>query len=288
MIIEPVDILPKVKELRNAATGRKGLSTGIPAVDELMLLSKQYLWVHTGAPSSGKSEVLDMVAICTAILHGWHWLYFSPENYPLEEHMKKLVEKLAGKMLHKMSDIEVKTAADWLQEYFAWINPPEDKLNLDGIMEITEVRMQSGYPVDVLVIDPWNELIHEQGGLRDDQYISKCLTKLRRFHRKYDLLSCVVIHPKAPNKDANGNYPVPTLYDCNGGAMWRNKADFGTCVHRPDFTQHKIDFIVQKIKFKSMGQVGKVPLDYDVVTGRFKDQYSTDFSLPENPNNLPY
>jgi twinkle protein len=287
MIVEPNDLLQKLKDLKRSCSARKGVSTGFMTLDDHMLLSKQYLMVLTGMPSCGKSEILDGIAINTAILHDWSWLYFSPENFPLEEHFKKLAEKKSGRPLGSISDSELSIIAEWMQTHFAWVNPPEDKFSLDGILQITEARIQAGYPVDVLVIDPWNELDHSgQAGMRDDQYISKCLTTLRRFHRKYDLLSCVIIHPTKMQKDHTGNYPVPSLYDCNGGAMWRNKADFGVCVHRQDMTKNEADVVVQKVKFKSMGKVGKITLDYDFKSGRFKDQYASEFLLPmsgENP-----
>jgi len=289
MIVEPNDLLQKLKDLKRSYTGRKGLSTGFQTLDDHILLSKQYLMVMTGMPSCGKSELLDAIAINTAIMHNWSWLYFSPENFPLEEHLKKLAEKKAGRVLGSISDTELASIAEWMQTHFAWVNPPEDKFSLAGILEITEIRIQTGFPVDVLVIDPWNECDHSgQAGLRDDQYISKCLTTLRRFHRKYDLLSCVIIHPTKLQKGNDGNYPIPSLYDCNGGAMWRNKADFGICVHRGDMEKQGADVHIQKVKFKSMGKIGRVPLDYDFKSGRFKDQHSSEFLLPEPEGECPY
>jgi len=237
--------------------------------------------VVTGMPSCGKSEVVDAIAVNTAILHDWSWLYFSPENYPLEEHLKKIVEKKVGKNLNSIPDAKIEETCQWALDHFAWVNPDEEKFSLLSILEEVQVRIESGFKVDAIVIDPWNELDHSgQTGMRDDQYISKCLTMIRRFHRKYDLLTCVIIHPTKLQKE-NGKYPVPNLYDCNGGAMWRNKADFGICVHRPDLTEHAAMIYTQKIKFKTMGRVGEVRLDYDFKSGRFKDRHNPDFTLPE-------
>jgi len=283
MIIEPQELYSKLIEIKKNNSARKGVSTGFYSLDEVMLLSKQSLLVLTGMPSCGKSEVLDAVAVNTAILHDWSWLYFSPENYPLEEHLKKIIEKKSGKNLNLLSESTIKECMEWANSRFAWIHPDDDKYSLHCILEETQIRIESGYKVDCIVIDPWNELDHStQGGQRDDQYISKCLTQLRRFHRKYDILSCVIIHPTKMQKDATGNYPVPSLYDCNGGAMWRNKADFGICVHRTDFQKHEANIYVQKVKFKTMGKPGHVRLDYDFKSGRFKDAFAPSFDLPNN------
>lgn len=282
MIVEANSLLTNLLEIKKSSALRKGVSTGFHSLDELLYLSKQYLMVLTGMPSCGKSEVLDSIAVNTSILHGWNWLYFSPENFPLEEHLKKLVEKKAGKNLHSMTNEEIAKESGWVNDYFSWIHPEDDKYSLNDILAEVELRIETGHQVDAIVIDPWNELDHSaQGGMRDDQYISKCLSVIRRFHRKYNLLTCVVIHPTKMQKDnTTGSYPVPSLYDCNGGAMWRNKADFGICVHRQDFGKHEAAVIVQKIKFKTMGRIGKVDLDYDLKSGRFKDKENPFFTLP--------
>lgn len=280
-IIEPLELEEKLLEVRKRNVRRKGVSTGFASLDEHMLLSKQYLMVVTGIPSCGKSEVIDALAVNTAILHNWSWLYFSPENAPTEEHLKKIVEKRVGQNLFDMSSKTISDTTRWANEHFAWIDPYSDRFSLDAILEEAVQRIETGHNVDALVIDPWNELdASDQAGMRDDQYISKCMTKLRRFHRKYNVLSCVVIHPTKMQKDATGSYPVPSLYDCNGGAMWRNKADFGLCVHRHDLTESAANIYIQKIKFKSMGKPGMVKLDYDLPSGRFKDQCCPDFLLP--------
>lgn len=289
MIIEVNNLMEKLLEIKKTKRTRKGVSTGFDCLDEFMLLSKQYLMVVTGMPSSGKSEVLDAIAVNTAILHDWNWLYFSPENYPLEEHLKKFIEKKAGMRLDEMTEQGIYDNCKWAQNHFAWINPTEDKCSPLGVLSIVEQHIQEGNKVDCIVIDPWNELDHSrQAGQRDDQYISKCLTEIRRFHRIYDLLTCVVIHPTKMQKDNSGNYPVPNLYDCNGGAMWRNKCDFGICVHRPDMGKHEATVYIQKIKFKTMGRQGKVVLDYDYQSGRFKDQLARTFSLPEKESVCPW
>jgi twinkle protein len=282
MIIEANELLTKLMEIRKANSTRKGVSTGFFSLDEYLYLSKQYLMVLTGMPSCGKSEVLDAIAVNTSLLHGWKWLYFSPENFPLEEHLKKLVEKKTGKNIHSMKEREIQDASEWVNDHFAWVHPDDDHYSLDAILSEVAIRIETGYQVDAIVIDPWNELDHSaQAGMRDDQYISKCLSVIRRFHRKYNLLTCIVIHPTKMQKDNTGHYPIPNLYDCNGGAMWRNKADFGLCVHRQDFNKHEAAVIIQKIKFKTMGKIGVVNLDYDLRSGRFKDQMNPDFTLPE-------
>lgn len=283
MIVKPSDLLEKLLTIRKNKGRRKGVSTGFCEMDENLYLSKQYLMVVTGMPSCGKSEFLDAIAVNTAILHDWNWLYFSPENYPLEEHLKKMVERKMGGSIQDAPEKEIAYTCEWAEKHFAWIHPEEEVYSVIDVLMETEARILEGEKVDVVVIDPWNELNHAgQAGLRDDQYISKCLTTIRQFHRKYNILTCIVIHPTKMQKDPKtGNYPVPSLYDCNGGAMWRNKADFGLCVHRYDMTVNEVSVFVQKVKYKTMGKIGEVKFQYEFASGRFKHPLDPCYNLPE-------
>jgi twinkle protein len=280
-IVTALSMQEALFKIKHEGRARKGVSTGIASVDECLLLNKQMLMIVTGIAGRGKSEFVDMMAVNSAILHGWNWVYFSPEN-PVVDHLEKIVEKKMGNRLNSASQEDIEDAIKWAHDHFSWIVAPDDKFSLMDIQnEVEEMIVADGKKVDVIVYDPWNELDHSKQGSRDDQYISDCLTKVRRFHKKYDLMTCIVIHPKGLSKDKDGNYPVPTLLDCNGGVMWSNKADYGLCVHRPNMMQHGADILIQKVKSKKIGKVGKIHLDYDVISGRFKDENDTLFTLPE-------
>ncbi len=73
------------------------------------------------------------------------------------------------------------------------------------------------------------------------------------------------------HRDANGKIPVPTLYDISGSANFANKADLGIVVHR-DWREGRtaVEIHVKKVRFKSVGRVGIVPLYYDRATGRYE------------------
>jgi twinkle protein len=286
-IFYPKDLLGDLKSIKSMASRRKGVSTGFPSLDDLMTIDKGYLSVVTGHPSSGKSEFVDAILMNMAIMHGWRSLYFSPENYPLAEHLKKHVERYKGKSLFDMSQPEISDAVEFCQNHFAFMYP-EDDFTLDGILKIA-IQETQAWPIDALVIDPWNEVSHNIQG-RDDLYIGAALTKLRRFIREYNTHAFVVAHPVKPpldSKDSEGNYKAPTLYDIAGGYTWRAKCDYGWAAHRNP-TENVCKIIIQKIKYKSMGRLGSATFDYDFKSGRFKDQYATEFLLPDGDHDNPY
>lgn len=286
-VFYPDDLIADLRAIKSKSSKRKGVTTGFRGLDEYMTIDKGYLSVVTGHPSSGKSEFVDAILLNMAILHGWRTLFFSPENYPLAEHLKKHVERYVGKSLHDMSNAEMVNAVDWAQQHFAFMYPEND-FTLDGILEIATEETQIN-PIDAIVIDPWNEVSHSNTG-RDDLYIGAALTKLRRFIREYNAHAFVVAHPVKPpldSKDGEGNYKVPTLYDIAGGYTWRAKCDYGWAAHRKP-NENVCDIYIQKIKYKSMGRLGKVTFDYDYQSGRFKDQLNPYFNLPETEPDCPF
>jgi twinkle protein len=284
-IVYASDLIDKLLAMKKTQkTPKKGTSTGFFCLDELILLSKTYLMLTTGVPSSGKSEVMDAIAVNTSIASDWKWAIFSPENFPIEEHVKKLIEKYVGKAFWEMTVGELRDGTLWVNDHFIWLYPPEEKLTPRDLLNYLATIMET-VKIDAYILDPWNEMTHDTN-MRDDQYISKQLTDIRRFNRAHNLLGCIVIHPRGLQKDKDGNTPVPTLSDCHGGSMWRNKADIGICVHRHDMSKHEATVYVQKVKYKWMGKVGLVDLDYDPASGRFKSKEAPDFTLPGQE--LPY
>jgi twinkle protein len=86
----------------------------------------------------------------------------------------------------------------------------------------------------------------------------------------------IVAHPTKLLPDPKTKrYPVPRLYDINGGANWYNKADNGFTVYR-NFDTKIIDLHIQKVKFKEHGEIGVVQFKYDLRSGRFIELDDTD------------
>jgi twinkle protein len=256
-----------------------------------MKLAKGYMSIITGYPSSGKSEFLDMLLVNLAVMPtGWKTLYYSPENHPIQQHMCKLAEKFIGKPQFEFTVNETRDSLEWLDSRFMWMYPEVPKLDIIlGLAE--EAFILEGF--DAMVIDPWNEVLHDKSqGLTSD-YLSEALMKVRRFGRKYDVHMFIVAHPKLPILDKNGCYPKPELYSISDGAMWRNKADYGWTAHRADLSKHEIEIHVQKCKYKWMMGPSRtlqapVCFDYDTKSGRFKEKFDNEFRIPTNPDLLPF
>jgi twinkle protein len=254
----------------------RGLSTGWASVDEHWRVQPGQLLVVTGIPGHGKSEWVDALCCNLATSEGWRTALYSPENQPVRLHMMKLAEKHIGLpynpgFCERMSKAQAVEAKDWIGSHFTWIMP--EKPSLDEVMAKAQALvLQRG--IRCLVIDPWNEVEHDRPqGMTEAEYVSASLMRLRRFARKYEVLTIVVAHPRLLDKNGDGSYPVPTPYDISGGAMWRNKADNCITVYSPDLTDPNgpVEIHVSKVKFKLFGRVGTVPLKWDRVTGRYHE-----------------
>ncbi|MCF8051574.1 MAG: toprim domain-containing protein [Desulfobacterales bacterium] len=255
---------------------QRGFSTGWPVLDRYLSIIAGMLSVFTGIPGSGKSTFLDALCVNLAEDHGWTFAAFSAENWPIERHIQSLLEKHirkpfahGGRETPRMTAEERDQGRAWVNNHFFFIVPDEDEFSVDWILERARVAVKR-HGISGLIIDPWNEVEHDFNGLTETQYISQQLTKIRRFARRNSVHVWIVAHPRNLIKDKDGNYRAPTMYEISGGAHWRNKADIGVCLHRPDYSDHRTEVIVQKVRFREAGRIGKAELQFVQETGRYR------------------
>jgi twinkle protein len=253
---------------------RRGDMTGWVCVDELYTVAPGQWTVVTGIPQSGKSEWLDALLVNLAERDDrWFFALYSPENWPPSEHLIKLVEKRVRKPFHdgprtRMTEEEYRDGAQWVLQRFVWLDTPVKTpiALIEGALQVQSMRGDK-YGV---VLDPWNTLDHERGGMTETDYISRVLTDVTHLVRDHQAHAWLVAHPQKLLKDNTGKRPVPTPYDISGSAHWYNKADNIITVHRAqgDETQD-VEIHVQKVRFKRIGRIGKAVLKYDKVIGRY-------------------
>lgn len=250
----------------------RGYSTGWHEVDMCYTIRPGDMTIVTGIPNSGKSEWIDALMVNMAANLGWSFGVFSAENWPITEHAKKLAEKFIGKPFapginERMSQTERDIAETWISDHFHFVQPEEPTIG-----EILNVmrRIVLRHGIRGMVIDPWNEIEHSRPeGMTETEYIGSVLSEVRRFARKHLLHVWLVAHPTKLRKEPDGSYPVPTPYDISGSANWRNKADNCISIWR-DLSPEAANVVqihIQKIRHKSVGQLGMAELTYNRVTG---------------------
>ncbi len=261
---------------------QRGKSTGWPWLNDFYTVKLGQLTIVTGIPGHGKSSWLDALIVNLSREHGWPFALFSPENWPLQRHAQSIIEKFSGKTFdwnsgrdgaERIKREELEDCLEFMTDKFFFLMPEEKLMTVDAILEKARVTIFR-YGVRGIVIDPWNELDHDFGnGITETQYISQALGKIRRFARCNDVHVWLVAHPKVLVKDKlTGSYKPPTMYDISGSANWRNKADVGLCIYRPDLNRDETVIYVQKVRFREVGKLGGVKFAYNRATGIYTDK----------------
>lgn len=248
----------------------KGASTGIASLDNLYTVLPGQLTVVTGLPGSGKSELIDQVCVNIAMQKGWRFAIASFENPPAM-HIAKLAEKVAGKPFfgeNRMSEEERDKALKFLNTHFVFLQSHDGAPStVQSIIDRTkQAVMRMG--VRGLVIDPYNYL--DMGSDNEHSAISKMLTDIVLFCKSHEIHVWFVAHPAKQLPDSG----VPKGQHISGSAAWFAKADMGVTVHR---TRDQTQVHVWKSRFKWVGSIGEVELDYDIPTGRYSDKPPVDF-----------
>jgi twinkle protein len=256
-----------------------GMSAGVPTgwetLDRIYTVMPAELTVVTGIPNSGKSEWLDALMVNLAINESWKFAIFSPENGK-EGHVAKLVEKMVKlpsdpKKKNRMTLEQFMSGAGWLEDYFKFI-VADDEDNLPTLEFILDLAKAAVYRFGIkgLVIDPWNEIEHQKPiGMNDTDYVSMCLSKIKRFAKNHQVHVWVIAHPTKITADKDNKTRVPSLYDISGSANWANKADNGIVIYRAEDITDTTEVWVKKVRFKHVGKRGMIKLKYDKDTGTY-------------------
>jgi twinkle protein len=229
------------------------------------------LYILTGSPGSGKSHLVDNVFVRLAKQHGWTFGVCSPENQPLERHLAGILSVYQERPfwdgpLERMTHAQMRAARVWAEKHFSFVLPEEP--TVERILELADVLVyREG--IKGLVVDPWNELDHSRpNGMTETEWVSQSLSRLRNWGRARGVMVVLVAHPTKLQKDKDGGYPVPTMYDISGSANFANKADVGLSVWRNPLTDSP-EVHIQKVRFMETGALGVCGFWFDRPTGRF-------------------
>jgi twinkle protein len=244
----------------------KGASTGLDSLDQLYTILPGQLSVVTGLPGSGKSELIDQICVNIAMQKGWRFAIASFENPP-HMHIAKLCEKVVGKPffgLNKMDEDERDYALKFLNDHFVFLQSHDGApATVQSIIDRTkQAVMRMG--VRGLIIDPYNYLDMGHGD-SEHQAISKMLTDIVLFCKSHELHAWFVAHPAKQLPDQG----PPKGQHISGSAAWFAKADCGITVHR---NGNQTEVHCWKSRFKWVGRIGMVELNYHLPTGTYSDK----------------
>jgi len=226
--------------------------------------------VWTGIPSHGKSTFLNDIMCRVVERHGLKIAWASFEQRPQTDHRRYLRSWFLNASPHDWTPDDVDQADAWIDRNHVFLYPKEDEdVTLDWFLEKAEIAAVR-HGVKVIVADPWNEMDHEYDmrSTTEAQYINRAIKEIRRFGRAFQIHMAIVAHPTKLQKLTDGTYPMPSLYDINGGAVWHNKADLGVIVHRESEDDTRVK--TAKSRYHDIiGKPGSVMMQFQASNRRF-------------------
>lgn len=260
------------------ATGfQPGVAPPWQSLEEYYTIKPGQVTVVTGIPHSGKSPLVNAMAIACAVQHDWPVAWCSPEHLPYHDLSARLLQQFyktlsftRHPLVKQMSMADVMNAVDVLRTKIFFVPISEANGTIPHVLARCQPLAEQG--LKGLVIDPYGEFEHKRpSGMTETEYVSHLLTEIRLFARRHDVHVWLVAHPVKIQKKDDGTYPVVKPYDIAGSAAFFNKPDNILSVYRD---MHQLDFTqvhIQKIKFREVGHVGVVTLRHDSETGAFHD-----------------
>jgi twinkle protein len=250
----------------------RGISTGFSSIDKIFTLATGSLNVVTGYPGDGKSQWIDNVVVNVAKDYGWKTCYCSFEKPPTL-HSAQLAELYIGKRFFdngaedRMTQEEKDLAQDWINEHMLFQDYFSGELpTIDAILDKASSAVMR-YGIRILVIDPFNFIHYEKTGL-DTDAISDMLTKIQLWCKKYSVCCFFVAHPAKPS-ERTGKKNVCTGVDISKSMAFYSKCDMGLTVFRTD---ECVELHNWKTRYTWHGSMGKVELDFDIKSGRYKER----------------
>lgn len=249
---------------------RKPYSIGIPGFEKHLKIRMGDFSVVTGVPGSGKTTFINDLMCRMTVNHNFKFAVASFEQSPAVDHKRNLRTWYAGKLEKQMTEEERAKADEWINKSFLFIVPKEDdEVNLEWVLERAAVSVIR-HGANVLIIDPWNEMDHiRPHGMSLTEYVGMAIKQFRKFARKYAVHVMVIAHPAKLQRNKDGSYPVPTLYDISDSAHWYNKADLGIVVHR-DKEEGDFINIVKSRYHNEIGEPGVVDVKFSMESGRYQ------------------
>jgi len=260
----------------------RGTTTYFTNIDKCWTHRRGEVTLWTGYMNEGKSLLLRFLLLIKGIYDDWKSGFFAPEDMPQSEFYTDIIESFIGKSAdpyqeqynNYMSEAELLEGLDVINRHFYSVFPEENH-DIDSLLNKFSYLVRKKN-LSAIVFDPYNMIMHlMKSGEREDLYISRFMSKLKRFAIKHNVAVHLVAHQVTPAFKAGENYPQPNAYKIKGGGTFADKADNVVIVWREhrntDQSNTEVKFISQKIKKQKLtGIPGEAIIDFD----RRKNRYS--------------
>ena len=237
----------------------------VDSPSHLFLVTRAFIPTHN-------STFVTHLLVNMAELHGWRSAIFSPEM-PIVPQYRDKIRRIRLRR-PPVGAHDAARADEFIEEHFRFIDSSvaedfNEEATLSWVVDrATDMLLRDG--IDVLVIDPWNEVEHSRGPHESaPDYIGRAIRMLKRFAKERQVVVIVVAHPtKEVGKEGKGRMPTP--YDVESSAHWYNKPDHIIIVHRPDEAINETVIRIAKVRFEETGEKGHVSMAFNKDASRYE------------------
>ncbi len=260
-IIKPEDIYNELEDWRKNGIDR-GETTGLKDLDNLIHFKKGELIVWTGYANSGKSEMVDTVAL-KLMEKEWKFLYCSLEKLP-KSHIQSLIHKTTGTPIKDRTKKQQKEGIEFLKNNCAMISRKDFNPTIDNIFKMAKIY-KNVYGLDAVIIDPFNYISSPHKGdiFNHTAYV---LEKCTLMAQSLDISVQMVAHPKKPDKVFGSKLPRLSMYSISGNADFANMSDIIIAVYRTIDNTNRLE--VLKVRDQDIDKTGSCEFLFDKVTKR--------------------
>lgn len=296
MIRTILERLPELEHYRKTKITR-GETTGFKELDKLWSVKQGTFTIVFSEPTHGKSEFIFEACLNQAERHNKRSLIYSPETGDFNSVVAEMFHKYTGTEMIKDSyfgcdDKEFYDKMAQLNNNFLIIDSEEKALSVKELfdMALEWEKANPGQNIDIIVGEPYNELLHDMGsfGGRQDLYIEDLMTSIRRLcysRKKHFFLS---IHPASSMSVTDKKvtyYPKPLPRNAAGGQALYRKAMTWITLWRPpvdllndsgySYRNNEVHVFVDKAKPKGVAFKGKCKLYFDWQRNRYFEDYGS-------------
>jgi twinkle protein len=238
--------------------------------DNLNISSVGGLIVITGTPGSGKSQWSINWALNMSRLFKVRGTILT-----FEDKQHRLIDQLehyekGWDLGHCPKTGELKKG-QWIRDHVMTALPPADSLERRNLPWLKDLMRDAcvKWGCKWFIIDPWNEiesLFQKQEN--ETQYLNRALSELKFEAERWGLNLIITAHPEK-HSALNQGIDEMSLYSISGGAVWRNKADWGIIIAREKDSEGALTnwstIKIDKVRDQHIyGSPGRNRLYYDV------------------------
>lgn len=233
--------------------------------------------VFTGVPNMGKTQVTNFIAH-TLAEKGWRVAFASFEQKPQTQHRYNLRALALGYSPLKARQDEIAHVDKWINDRYSFMVPSlyrDEVADLDWLMD-KMAQAVIRRKADLIIIDPWNELENtsDRRQMSQTEYTGFAIRQLKKFAVRYQVHVMVVTHPAKMQRNRDGEYPIPSLYDIADSAHWANKTDLGVVVHKTQ-TGNTIFKVCKSRDYEVIGKPDDYILQFTMDSKRFSELSAT-------------